>query len=68
MISWMVCYYLDARTSDTICSYQFRTPQIEMHNTQDWSQELYQGLGVMANKEKIGITNVLKAIASKAMK
>ena len=35
MISWMECYYLDARTSDTICSYQFQSPQIETHNTQE---------------------------------
>ena len=25
----MECYYLDARTSDTICSYQVQTPQLK---------------------------------------
>ena len=53
MISWMECYYLDARTSDTICSYQVQTPQIETHNTQDWSHGLYWGLGCLDNKEGV---------------
>ena len=31
----MEYYYLDARTNDTICSYQIQTPQIETHITQE---------------------------------
>ena len=62
----MECYYLDARTSDTICSYQIQTQQIETHNTQDRSLRVATGLGVLVNKERIGKTNVTSSISKQS--
>ena len=60
MISWMECYYLDARTSDTISSYQVQTPQIEIHNTQDRSQGCNGAWGMWITKKGYGKQRFLK--------
>ena len=63
----MECYYLEARTSDTISLYQVQTPQIETHNNQDSSQRVVTGLGYWLTMKGEGYTNILKAIVSKVL-